>query len=320
MEKIAILNVSSIGRDFPEHIEELEKIGEVTRYAVAKDAKTKELLELLHDVTYIIMGTSPTLDSEFFDGMKHLKLITRHGIGFNHIDLESAKQHNVYVCNITGRIERDAVAEQASTLLSMAAKKMLLADYMVRNDEWLNNRGRLMGYELTRKVTGVIGCGNIGSRFKEIMEHGYQNKILIYDPYQRQTSQHVDLETLLRESDFISLHANLTKENYHMIDKEQFAMMKKTVVLVNTARGALINEAALVDALAEKRIGGFGADVLTSEPVEVDNPLLKLENTVFSPHVGVYNYACICNMDLKVMKDIELVHKGQKPVDIVNNL
>lgn len=327
MGKVAIVNVNSFAKRYPQHIKELEdKLGHVQRFSVDEKTSAQDLAALLKGFEYIILGTTPRVPKAFFDLQKDVKLITRHGIGFNHIDLAAAKENKVYVTKMLGEIERDSVAEQAISLLCSVTKNLNTADQMVRNKEWKINRERLMGYQLSGKTTGIIGYGNIGHRFGEIMKFGFQNRILICDPKVTQSQvlaagvELVSLDELLTQSDFISLHANLTKENTHLINENALNKMKTSAILINTARGDLIDEKALFTALTQHKIFGFGTDVFSSEPIENDNPLLNCDHTVFSPHVGVYNETCLFNMDRKVMNDIYLVSQGNKPVEIVNGL
>lgn len=327
MAKIAVVNVNSFAKQHPEHIKELEEnVGKVEIFNVDVNISSEDLAQLLQGFRYIVLGTTPKVTSVFFELQKDVKLITRHGIGFNHIDIECAKQKGVYVCKELGEIERDAVAEQALSLLAAVSKRLYTAHTMVLHDEWRKERDRLLGFQLTNKVTGIIGYGNIGSRFGEIMKYGFHNKVLAYDPNLTEIEameygiELVSLEDLLKESDFVSIHANLTQEGKYIINQKTLSLMKKEAVLINTARGGFIDEVALAEALLNKRLGGFGADVLTQEPVQMNNPLLKQTNVVFSPHVGVYNDICLYNMDRKVMNDIYLMEKGEKPLEIVNGL
>lgn len=327
MNKIAVVNVNSFAKRYPEHITELEhKIGPVKRFCVDENIDSKELATLLQGYKYIILGTTPKVSDIFFENQKDVRLITRHGIGYNHIDLESARNHNVYVCKELGIIERDAVAEQALALLASVSKRINIGNYMVRNKEWKKNRERVMGYQLSDKVTGIIGYGNIGSRFGEIMKYGFRNRIIAYDPMLSEEEaieygiEKVDLHTLLSESDFISIHANYTTDAHHMINEETLSYMKHDAILINTARGAFIDEDALACALKKHHLGGFGADVLCEEPMLKNHPLLLCDNAVFTPHVGVYNEICLRNMDLKVMDDIYFVEEDQRPLEIVNGL
>lgn len=327
MEKIAIVNVKSFGREFPEFLTELEeKVGPVKKFTFPSDASGAVVAKELEGYQYVILGTAPTMGEEFFEHNRDVKLLARHGLGFNNVDLEAAKKHGVYVTKIDAVLERDAVAEQAVALINAVSKHLIKADYMVHNKEWTVKRERLLGRQISGMTTGVIGFGNIGQRVGEIMQKGYHNKILAYDPFlPKERAEELgatlcDLETLLRESDFISLHANLTESSYHIINAETLALMKPTAVLVDTARGQLVDETALAEALKAGKIFGYGADVTAHEPIEDDNPLLGLENVVITPHVAVYNPICTGNMNRKVMEDIYLMQAGQKPRVIVNGL
>lgn len=324
MNKIAIVNISSFGRDYPEHIKELEKIGPVKRFSFNKDATSEEIAEALQGYRFIIMGTSPKLDKRFFELQNDVKLITRHGIGYNNIDLDSATEKGVYVTKMPGIVERHAVAEQAVTLILAVAKRVVKGDRMTRQGEWMKDRVRLMGFQVSDKTTGIIGFGNIGSRVGEILKYGFNNRILVYDPFANEEliekvgAERVSLETLLKESDFISLNASLNEDNYHIINEKTLSLMKKETILVNTARGELIDEKALVETLKNKQIAGFGTDVVENEPIDDDNPLLNLDNVIITPHVAVYNDICIRNMGLKVIDDVKRVYEGKEPTEIIN--
>ncbi len=325
MTKVAVLNVNSFARAYPEHLLELqEKVGKVERFTVDPLVNESDLAAIIGDSEYIIMGTSPVMNKAFFNMQKKIRLITRHGIGFNHIDVQAAADKGIYVCKMDGIIERDAVAEQALSLLTVCAKRLVLANEMVHNRQWTIERSRLMGVQLTRKVTGVIGLGNIGTRFAEIMHKGFQNHILVYDPFKSKEEIEdfgyfkVSLETLLQESDFISLHCNLTEDNRFLLNQSNLSLIRKSAILINTARGGLIDEDALAELLSKQEIGFYGADVSREEPMNHSHPLLHVSNAVFSPHVGVYNEQCIREMDQKVMEDIYLMEQGMKPRVIVN--
>lgn len=327
MEKVAIVNVKSFGREFPEFIDELkEKIGYVEKFVFSQDASQEELIEKLKGFQYIILGTDPTFKAEFFENSPDVKLIARHGLGFNNVDLESAKKHNVYVTKEENIIEQDAVAEHAVALLNTVAKNINIANTMVHEGQWTVHRERLMGYQLRNKVTGVIGYGNIGRRFGEIMKYGYKNRILAYDPYlpQEKADEYgielVGLDELLANSDFISMHCNLTEENKQMINSQTLKKVKKGAVLINCARGALVDDEAIVQAVENRDLFGYGADVCSQEPIHADNPLLNHDHIVLTPHVSVYNLTCTENMNRKVMEDIYLVAAGKKPNVIVNGL
>lgn len=327
MEKVAIVNVNSFGREFPEFLEELkEKVGDVKKFMFPSSISGEELAKALEGYHYVILGNDPTFDKEFFKHNHDVKLIARHGLGFNNVDLEAAKEKGVYVTKEENIIEQDAVAEQAVALLNTVAKNVVKANAKVHNNAWRKDRQELMGFQLRDMTTGIIGYGNIGFRFGEIMQYGYNNRILAYDPYLSNEKADelgvvkCDLDTLFKESDFISLHANLTDDSKHIVNADSFSKMKSTAILINAARGALVDETALINALKEKQIFGYGADVAMHEPIEEDNELLTFDNVVITPHVAVYNLTCTKNMNRKVMEDIYLVQEGKKPKGIVNGL
>jgi phosphoglycerate dehydrogenase-like enzyme len=327
MSRIAIVNINSFGREFPEYITELEeKVGEVRKFDLPNDISGKELAEKLNGYTYVILGTHPEFQAEFFAENKTVRLIARHGLGVNNVDLEAAEKAGVYVTKEPGIVERDAVAEQAVALLLSLAKNIPRADQKVKAGQWRVDRQELVGYQLYEMTTGIIGFGNIGRRVGEIMKDGFHNRLLIYDPFisaedaAAAGAEKVELDTLLEQSDFISLHCALVDSTRGMISTEQFRKMKKSAILIDTARGALIDEAALIQALKDHEIWGYGADVAVHEPIEPDNELLQLEHVIITPHVAVYNRTCTSNMNRKVMNDIYLMEEGKKPENIINNL
>lgn len=327
MEKVAIVNITSFGREFPEHLIELkDKVGYVEKMSIPVETTGIDLAKRLKEFDYVILGNYPKFDKDFFENNSSVKLIARQGLGFNNVDLDEAKKHGVYVTCVPSKTEVNAVAEQAISLLCAVAKNVVKADTKVHNNEWNVNRQEIVGFQFFERTTGVIGCGNIGRRFSQIMKEGFHNRVLGYDPYlpkevaDEYGIELVDLDTLLENSDFISLHANLTEENYHMISYEQIGKMKESTILVNTSRGALVDEKAIYDAIEQKRMYGYGADVVEHEPIQSDSPLLNSKNIVITPHSATYNLTSMKAMNRKVMEDVYLVSKGEKPVNIVNGL
>lgn len=326
MEKIAVVNITSFGREFPEYVEELEsKVGKVEKFILPADMEGEELAEVLQGYTYILLGNYPSFHESFFQKQKDVKLIARHGIGYNNIDIESAKRHNVFVTTIPHEIEEDAVAEQAVALLMAVSKNIVQADQKVHKGEWNVNRQDIMGCQLRDATTGIIGCGHIGRRVASIMKHGFHNRILAYDPYMKEedaTIQGIELcslETVLKRSNIVSLHANLNEESLHLINKATLKLMRKDAILINTGRGDLIDEDALVEALRNGALAGFGADVAHEEPMRKENELLSFSNVVITPHSAIYNRTCMSYMNRKVMEDIYLVAKGKRPKGLCYN-
>lgn len=316
--KIAIVNSSSFGRLFPEHIERLQQIGEVKRFTFDSNIDGKTLAEELKGFNMIISSVTPFFNKEFFEHKDELKIISRHGIGYNNIDLEAAREHNTVVTIVPAIVERDAVAENNITNLLNVMRQTSKAYQKVLEDKW-EERSKFVGHQLSGKVAGVIGVGNIGSRVAEILHYGFRCEVLGYDPYKSKEeieaygAKKVELEELLQKSDVICLCANLSEANYHLLSEEQFAMMKDQIYLSNTARGALIKEEALIEALKSGKVAGFATDVLEEEPGRADHPYLQFDNVLMTPHTSAYTMECLKGMGDKCVSDCEMMAKGILP-------
>lgn len=324
MKKVAIVNTSSLSK-YPDLIAQLElDVGEVEFVKVDKDIDATSLVKRLHDVSYIISGVTPTFSKEFFAQASSLKFLVRQGIGYNNVDIYAAKQAGIKVANVPGFIEKEDVAEHAAALLMTLTKQIEVASIAVKNQEWNIDRQRFFGRRIHQKKVGILGFGNIGRTFSRIMKQAFECEILAYDPYMDEEqiatygAEKVELDALLKTCDFISLHINLTDETYHMINNEKLRMMKSDAVLINTARGELVDEEAIALALNEHRLGGYGCDVIENEPIKTDNPLLNAKNILITPHIAVYNEECNYQMSESVVKDVILVHKGNDPLNLLN--
>lgn len=235
--KIAIVNSSSFGKHFPDHIEKLKALGEVERFELPHDMRGKALAEKLMGYSVIIASVKPYYDREFFEYKDKTLLITRHGIGYDAIDIKSATEKGTLVTKVAGIVEREAVAENAIALLMDVMRRVREASLRVKEGKW-QERASFMGYEIKDKVAGIIGIGNIGSRVAEILKYGFGAKVIAYDPnlseeeIQKRGAQPVSLEELLQTSDIISLNASLNEKNYHMLSHKEFSMMKKNVLLL----------------------------------------------------------------------------------------
>ncbi|SFE76611.1 Lactate dehydrogenase [Thermoanaerobacter thermohydrosulfuricus] len=321
--KIAIVNSSSFGKHFPDHIEKLKALGEVERFELPHDMRGKALAEKLMGYSVIIASVKPYYDREFFEYKDKTLLITRHGIGYDAIDIKSATEKGTLVTKVAGIVEREAVAENAIALLMDVMRRVREASLRVKEGKW-QERASFMGYEIKDKVAGIIGIGNIGSRVAEILKYGFGAKVIAYDPnlseeeIQKRGAQPVSLEELLQTSDIISLNASLNEKNYHMLSHKEFSMMKKNVFIVNTARGELIDTEALIKALKEGKVAGAGLDVVEGEPIDDNHPLLAFDNVIITPHTSAYTYECLRGMGDKVVSDVEKVLRGEIPDGVIN--
>lgn len=316
--KIAIVNSSSFGKIFPDHIKKLEKIGKVDRFQVDQNIDGKSLGQMLKDYQYIIASVTPFFDKSFFKNVCDLKLISRHGIGYNNIDLPSAKKKGVIISIVPSLVERDSVAENNITNLLALMRMTVNSCKEVKNDKW-ENRANFVGNSLYHKTVGVIGIGNTGSQVARTLRDGFQCKVLGYDPYKDKLElnqygvEKVDFDKLLEKSDVICLCANLTKENYHIIDKNAISKMKDGVYISNTARGALIDQKDMIDALRDKKIKGLATDVLEIEPAREDHPYLQFDNVILTPHTSAYTKECLYAMGESCVNDIYNVHNKKFP-------
>lgn len=316
--KIGIVNSSSFGKVFPQHLERLEKIGEVVHITVDSEIGGKELAEALAGINIVIASVTPFFTEEFFQYKDELLLIARHGIGFNNVDLAAAKAHDTVVTIIPALVERDAVAENNVTNLLALMRKTVQAHNRVVADRW-EDRASFVGNTLYNKTVGVIGVGNTGSGVVETIRNGFRCEVLAYDPYKSAMhiesygAKKVEFDELLARADVICLCASLNEGNYHMIDDAAIAKMKDRVYLSNSARGALIDEDAAVAGLKSGKLAGLATDVLEEEPGRKDHPYLQLDNVVMTPHTSAYTMECLEEMGEKCVRDVEAIIEGRLP-------
>lgn len=323
MKKIAVVNSKSFGKFFPEHIQRLQASGEVDFHLFEPTIKGAQLAEALRDYQCIIASVTPTFDRTFFQNTPNLGLLCRHGLGVDNVDLSAATENQVLVTKVLGPIERQAVAEHAIALLMNELRKINKGQRLIKNDEW-HLRSSCNSFELKHATVGVIGYGNIGSKVGQILHEGFGAEVLVYDPYKSVEDIHkakgkkVSLPELLSEADVITLHCNLSDENQRMLSDAAFDQMKQHVLLINTARGELMDEAALIRALARKEISGYAADVFCHEPLDPAHPLLAFENVTLTPHIGAYTSESLAGMGDHVVTNIERFFAHLEPFGLVN--
>ena len=251
-------------------------------------------------------------------------IIGSYGVGFNHIDLEAARQRDLVVTN-TPEVLTDCTADIAMTLMLMAARRAGEGERHVRNKEWTGWRPtHMMGTKVTGKILGLIGMGRIARAMAHKAYHGFGMKIIFTDPYpppaelvsSLQAEPRDSAEDVLREADFVSLHCPGGKETYHLINRERLAIMKQGAFLINSARGDVIDQVALVEALKNGAIAGAGLDVFEGEPA-VPDELLSLDNVVLFPHLGSASRETRVAMGMRVVENLEAFFNGKPPRDRV---
>jgi len=287
----------------------------------ATNLSKAELLERVVEIDVLFNKTDPVLvDRAVIDAAKKLKYIARHGSGYSNVDIAYATEKGIPVSNTPGA-NAVSIAEYTFGLMIMIARKVLPAALASRrgNPERLD----FMGMELLDKVMGIIGVGHIG-REVVLRARAFGMRVLAYHP--RPSARKladldlklVDLETLLKESDVVSIHAPLTPETRGLIGEKELALMKKSGYLINMGRGGMVDEAALAKALKSGSIAGATLDVLEEEPVQKDHPLLSLENALVLPHIGSLTYESQRRTAMTAVEDIIRFGRGERPKHLVN--
>lgn len=320
---IAIVNSSSFGKYFPDHITRLSALGAVKQFTFPIDIDGKSLANALKGFDVIIASVQPKFSRDFFAHKDTTRLIARHGIGYDNIDVEAASEYGCIITRVPGWMEREAVAEATVTLLLDVLRRTPHAFEYVKLGRWAD-RAEFVGWEIKGKQVGIIGIGNIGSRVCEILKFGFGAHIMAYDPYiypdtiRTLGAEPVELEDLLKRADIISLNASLNDSSRHMISDREFGLMKDGVFIVNTARGELIDQEALIRALTANKIGGMGMDVVEGEPIDGNHPLLGFSNVIIVPHIAAYTHESLRLMGEKVVADVECIAAGNAPEEMIN--
>lgn len=290
---------------------------EIADLVMASSLDEEALLDQVKDVDAIIIRANGAVSARLMDAAPKLKVVGRHGVGVEAIDLQAAKQRGIVVCN-TPDANLESVAEQAVGFMIVLSKQILRADKAARQGRW-NVRYEYIGQELLGRTLGLVGMGRIGSRVAEICHRAFKMPILYYDvvsyPAVEESLQaeKQSLEEVLKASDYVSVHVPLLPATRGMIGKKQFAMMKKGAILINTARGPIVDEAALLETLQSGHLAGAGMDVFAVEPAPEDNPLFQCENVVLTPHMAAHTDDALKAMSM-VALDILRVLEGQEPV------
>lgn len=231
------------------------------------------------------------IDKELIENSARLRVISQYAVGIDNIDIESATKRKIPVGHTPG-VLTDATADFTWALLMSAARRVVEADTFTREGKWKTwGPTILLGVDVARSTLGIIGFGRIGQAVARRAK-GFDMRILYYDnkrlPEMEETLgvEYVSLETLIKEADFISLHVPLTPNTYHLIGEKEFSMMKKEAILINTARGSVVDQEALYHALKDRKIRGAAIDVTDPEPIPSNSPLLELPNLIVTPHVA----------------------------------
>jgi len=281
-----------------------------------------ELLRNLEGCDAVITFVTDRIDAEIIERAASLRVIANCAVGFDNIDVAAATRRGVIVTN-TRDVLTDATADLAWALLMAVARRVVEADRFVRArrfEGW--SPGLMLGSELVGKTLAVVGAGRVGAAFA-MRSKGFRMRVLYVNPHPKEMLERelaavrVDVDTALREGDFISLHVPLTPETHHLISADRIAAMKPSAYLINTARGPVVDEGALVKALREKRIAGAALDVFEREP-QLAPGLADLDNVVLAPHIGSATVETRARMIMVAVENILAAMRGETPSHIVN--
>jgi glyoxylate reductase len=277
----------------------------------ARPAERTALIEEARDAEVLVPSYIDRVDEALLAALPRVRLVASYGVGTNHLDLEACRRRGLLVTNTPG-VLTDATADHTMALLLAAARRVAESDRLVRRGGWQGmDPAWMLGTEVTGKTLGVIGFGRIGQAVAR-RARGFGMPIVYTSPREVDFpgARRVALETLLAESDFVSLHCPLTPETEGLLSRERIALLRPGAIVVNTARGQVLDEVALAEALASGRVAAAGLDVFRDEP-RIPEALLRLENVVLTPHLGSGTRETRSAMARLVAEEVERYARGE---------
>lgn len=314
-----------VTRTIPERaLKVLQEVANVKMRREEMPPSKEEIIQQISDVDGLLCLLTDKIDSEVIEAGKNLKVISNYAVGFDNIDVETATRHGIYVTNTPG-VLTETTADFTWALLMAVARRIVEADKYVRQGFWKVAWAPMMmlGKDIYGKTLGILGLGRIGAAVAR-RARGFNTRILYHsrtrkvDLEKELGVEYADFETLLRDSDFVTIHLPLTNETFHMIGERELSLMKKTAYLVNTSRGSVVDQKALYYALKEGKIAGAALDVFEQEPVNLSDPLLQLENVVIAPHIASASVETRTKMGVMAAENLVSVLKGRIPPNLVN--
>ncbi len=288
---------------------------------VAADREPAAVAQAVRDADAVLVREA-RVDEATISAMRRCRVIVRYGVGVDNIDLDAARRGRIYVANVPS-YGADEVSDQAMALMLAVARRVVSRDRQVRAGAWNIGQAEKI-YPFRGRVLGLIGYGRIARRMRDKMLPFGIARTLVHDPHLPDADisgpgvEVCDIDRLCREADLISLHAPLTPETRHIVDRDRLRSMRPRSVLVNTARGGLVDEAALAEAIREGWIFGAGIDVFEAEPPGADHPLLALEGLVLSDHNAWYSEDSVVELQTKAAKEVARVFSGSPPESWLN--
>ena len=326
MAKYKVISLGKLGNPSlaPEE-KELAGVKGGVEVVAARPTSENEMISAAKDAD-AVLGAGRFLTPRVMAALPKLRMIATYSVGYDTLDIDAATANHIIIVNnpaLAWCLEE--VSNQAFALLLACAKKLTILNNLVKEGRWNDTRQVMAPMASVHGQTlGIIGCGNIGRMVAE-KARCFGLKLIGYDPYVDKAlakksgiTLTSSLPRLLKESDFVSIHAFLNEETRHMLGEDEFMQMKATAYLINTARGPIVDEAALIKALREKRIAGAGLDVFEKEPIAPDNPLIKMDNVVVFPHSASYSDAALEAHPINPSQEVARVLSGHWPHNVVN--
>lgn len=306
---------------YPNYDSEREQVEAIGGELVLAECKTaEEVAAAARDADGVLNRAAP-VTAEVIAAMERCRVIARYGIGVDNVDVEAATRRGIVVANVPGYCVEE-VSDHALALMLAAWRKVVSHDKAVRRGAWdISFRDPV--YRLTGRTLGLLGLGAIARRLVQKVA-GFGLRIIAHDPYVSAEAaaemgvELVDLETLFREADLLSLHAPATAETRHIVNRDRLALMKPTAVVVNTSRGPLIDEAALIEALKARRIAAAGLDVYEQEPPDITSELFRLDNVIVTDHAAWYSEDSLAELQRRTAAAVCAVLTGKRPESVVN--
>lgn len=269
-----------------------------------------------------IISLAPAYNKLSFEGLSDLKAICRFGVGYDMVDLKACSDANVLVTITKGAVNY-SMAEATVTWMLALSHRVFDKDQLVRNGKWAE-RSNYMGSELRGRTVGIIGIGGIGQKLVEMLKPFRIDRIYAFDPYADKNKaldlgiELTDLDSLMRNSDYVSINCPLTNETRNLIREHELSLLKPTAIIINTARGGIVDEDAMVRVLSSGAVAGYATDVFATEPVPPDHPLLTMKNVILAPHCIGWTDDLFHEIGCKVCEQVVQISRGEVPDGVIN--
>ena len=298
--------------------EEKEEFGPIgAELILAQVQEERDLIRACREADGLL-NQYALLSRRVFENLPRCRVVSRYGVGVDSVDLRAATDLGIIVANVPDYC-MDEVADQTISMILASIRKTVFLNQKVKSGQWDFRLG-IPIHRIRGQILGLIGCGKIGLEVaKRISSFGV--KVIAFDPYVEEAPEGIkmkDFDSILKESNVISIHCPLNDSTRHLIGEREFGKMEKRPIVINTSRGPIIDERALIQALEQGLVSGAGLDVLEKEPLDSKNPLLRMENVILSPHIGFYSEESISELKRRTAKNVADVLSGRWPASVVN--